>query len=194
MHQYMIGVYHTMNSRTNRRLFIRSQHANTLDIHVFRFLLFTEILTFPQSFSKVTVLILLNPNFRPFRSFSYRFRDSIFGRPKFCTNFAKCSANLFWIYAKTNQIAEKAYRTSLHSKIEDLKHGSACPAPTKNGKKITKLTLIEDKRSKVNIKVKRSFAFSYHKIYNLFSNKGLKASEFNKIEGLSADAAADAEA
>ena len=36
VHQYMIGVFHTMNSRKNRRLCIMSPHANTWDIHVFR--------------------------------------------------------------------------------------------------------------------------------------------------------------
>ena len=36
---------------------------------------------------------------------------------------------------KTNQIARKAYRTSLDRKIEDLKPGSTCSAPTKNNKK-----------------------------------------------------------
>ena len=43
------------------------------------------------------------------------------------------------ICQKTNQIVGKAYRTSLDSKIEDLKPGSTCPAPTKNEKKIGKV-------------------------------------------------------
>ena len=42
---------------------------------------------------------------------------------------------------KTNPIVRKAYRTSLYNKIEDLKPGSACPAPTKNEKQIQKFDL-----------------------------------------------------
>ena len=35
---------------------------------------------------------------------------------------------------KTNQIGGPAYQTSLYCKIENLKPGSACQAPTKNEK------------------------------------------------------------
>ena len=48
---------------------------------------------------------------------------------------------------KTNQIAGKA--TSLESKIEDLNPGSACPAPTKNENKNTKILPSVDSKTKV---------------------------------------------
>ena len=57
MHQYMIGVFHTMNLRTDMRLCIMSPHAYTCDIHVFRY-------TYPskdrQSFLKTLLVIIQN--------------------------------------------------------------------------------------------------------------------------------------
>ena len=84
-----------------------------------------------------------------------------------------CQPNCFGYMPKTNQIAGKAYHTSLESKIEDLNPGSACPAPTKNEKnKYENFTLIEYKRSNVNTKVKKS-----QDIFFFGFNKCLKASE-----------------
>ena len=65
---------------------------------------------------------------------------------------------------KTDQIAVKAYRTSLDRQIEHLKPGSTCPAPTKSEFVLENLTLIKDQGLKVNIKVKKGFAFLYCKI------------------------------
>ena len=84
-----------------------------------------------QTFSQLTLLTVVIPNFRPFRSISYRFLDNIFGQPKFCKMLAHRPI-CFGYMTKTNQIAGEAYRTSLDSKIEDMKPGSACP--TKNSK------------------------------------------------------------
>ena len=53
----------------------------------------------------------------------------------------------FGYMPKTNPIAGNAYQTSLDSKIEDLKPGSACPAHTRNDFVSQKLDL--DKRQKV---------------------------------------------
>ena len=69
---------------------------------------------------------------------------------------------IYFVYMpKTNQIVEKAYQTSLDSKIEKLKPGSACLAHTRNDFFSKKFGL--DKRQKVNIKVKNSLAFKYRK-------------------------------
>ena len=62
---------------------------------------------------------------------------------------------------KTNQIAGTAYRISLYCKIEDLKPGSACPAPTKNEKKIGEFDL--DRRQKGKGQHKSHFCFGYKK-------------------------------
>ena len=43
-----------------------------------------------------------------------------------------CQPICFGYMPKTNQIAGKAYRTSLDSKIEDLKPSLACPEHTRN--------------------------------------------------------------
>ena len=77
-------------------------------------------------------------------------------------NFAQILQNArprqicFGYIPKTNQIAGKAYQTTLYSKIEHLKPGSACPAPTKKikknkkfkGKKKASILIPQDKEIK----------------------------------------------
>ena len=69
----------------------------------------------------------------------------------------------FGYMPKTNQIAGKAYQTSLDSKIEDLKPGSTCPTPTKMRKQIGKFDLYRRQKDKGQHKCQKSFAL-YRKI------------------------------
>ena len=86
---------------------------------------------------------------------------------------------------KTNQIAAKAYRTSLDSKIEDLKPGSACPAPTKNEKKIRKFDLDRRQKVKGQHKGQKKFCIFIPQDIKQIFKKALKASELFKFEGFS---------
>ena len=73
-----------------------------------------------------------------------------FWSTKILREFCKMPARqpiCFGYMPKSNQIVGKAYQTTLYSKIEDLKPGSAFPAPTKNEKKTRKFDL--DRRQRV---------------------------------------------
>ena len=53
--------------------------------------------------------------------------------------FAVSLNDCFGYMPKTNQIARNAYQTSLDSKIENMKPGSACPVPKQNEEKNPKI-------------------------------------------------------
>ena len=106
--------------------------------------------------------------------------ETIFWSTKTLRKFSKMPAHrpiCFGYMPKTNHIAGKAYQTSFYRKIEHLKPGSACPAPTKNEKKRPKFYLDRRQNVKGQLKCKKKFC--------ILIPQDVMVSELNKIEGFS---------